>query len=211
MGSNFGYAGGENLVFTSNGGNNWVNKFSSGPLPVKGFTYYRDIMPQVYHECGPYHIWFIKGNKIYHSCDNENWRAEHTSPKGNYTGILNNAFHLCAVTDAGRISRTITAYDSSVNTGNSFILMNNFPNPFNVSTNIKLRLYKSTKLKINVYNTAGELVAVLIDKNIGVYTVWPYYYFLEVNWDGTNYPSGIYFYRVIADDYTETRKMVLVK
>ncbi len=204
---NSGFAAGENLLFTSNRGNNWNYTFSSGSGAIKAISYSGVWMPGM-----TIPVWYIRGNKIYCSVDNGmSWRVEHTSSKGNYDYLNNDMYMPIAVTNAGRISKTIRGYDSSLTNPNSFLLMQNFPNPFNAGTNIKLRLYKSTHLKINVYNAAGELVNTLLDDYFRYESAWPYFYFIEVNWDGTNQPSGVYFYQVIADDYQETGKMVLVK
>jgi len=204
---NSGFAAGDNLLYTSNGGINWNYTFSSGSGAIKSISNNGVWMP-----CMTIPIWYTRGNKIYYSGDDGgSWRVEHTSSKGNYNYLNNDMYMPIAVTDAGRISKAITGYDSSLTNPNSFLLMQNFPNPFNASTNIKLRLYKSTNLKISVYNTAGELVNTLLDDYFQYNYYWPYYYFIEVNWDGTNHPSGVYFYQVIAEDYMESGKMVLTK
>jgi hypothetical protein len=206
------YATGNNLLYSSNNGNNWINKNSAGTGPIKSMMYHMDFMPGIY-ACGPYYIWYTRGNKIYYSCDNINWRAEHTSSKGNYTSLSNNTFYLYAVTDAGRISKLIAGIDSASSPPpHSFFLMQNFPNPFNAYTIIKLKIYNSVNLKISIYNSAGELINSLYSDHKSDYSSsLNYFFFLEYNWDGTNYPSGVYFCQVAADDYKETIRMLLVK
>lgn len=87
---------------------------------------------------------------------------------------------------------------------NSFQLHQNYPNPFNPMTNIKFEIPKASFVKMLVYDITGREAAVLVNQELktGSYTV---------DWDATNYPSGVYFYKVIAGENSETRKMVLVK
>lgn len=92
-------------------------------------------------------------------------------------------------------------------TGNipsTYYLSQNYPNPFNPSTNIKYQITKNSFVKIVVYNVLGEEVSMLVNENQkpGTY---------EVNWNAENFPSGVYFYKLIADDFTSTKKMILLK
>jgi hypothetical protein len=85
-----------------------------------------------------------------------------------------------------------------------FQLFQNYPNPFNPVTSIKFDIPKSTFVKMKVYDILGKEVAELVntDMEAGRY---------EVNWDGTNLASGIYFYRIETKDFTRVMKMVLLK
>lgn len=85
-----------------------------------------------------------------------------------------------------------------------FQLFQNYPNPFNPVTSIKFDIPKSTFVKMKVYDILGKEVAELVntDMEAGRY---------EVNWDGTNLASGIYFYRIETKDFTKVMKMVLLK
>jgi photosystem II stability/assembly factor-like uncharacterized protein len=94
----------------------------------------------------------------------------------------------------------------------SFKLYQNYPNPFNPSTKIKFSLPIPSKggVKLEVYDVLGRLVASLIPPLWGGQEgLKPGTY--EVEWDATNYPSGIYFYRLTAGSYVQTNKMVLLK
>ena len=85
-----------------------------------------------------------------------------------------------------------------------YYLSQNFPNPFNPVTNIKFDIPKSMLVKISVYDILGKEISILANEemNAGSYSV---------DWDASNYPSGVYFYKITARDYSESKKMVLVK
>ncbi|MBL7128897.1 MAG: T9SS type A sorting domain-containing protein [Ignavibacteria bacterium] len=86
----------------------------------------------------------------------------------------------------------------------SFNLFQNYPNPFNPSTNIKFDIPKSSYVKIIVYNNLGKEVAKLVDKKLSAGSY-------EVNWNTMNYASGIYYYRIGAEEFTNVKKMLLIK
>ena len=83
-------------------------------------------------------------------------------------------------------------------------LMQNYPNPFNPETVIRYSIPKAEEVSLVVYNLIGEKVAQLIEeqKPAGNYTV---------EWNASDFASGIYFYRLQAGDFVQTRKMVLLK
>ena len=85
-----------------------------------------------------------------------------------------------------------------------FGLEQNFPNPFNPTTTIKYSIPNEADVSLEVFNTLGEEVAVLVNesKRAGNY---------EVKFDATALSSGIYFYRIKAVDFVQVRKMMLLK
>ena len=90
-----------------------------------------------------------------------------------------------------------------------FDLYQNFPNPFNSSTNIKYELFKSGRVKIVIINSKGEEVRSIINRyhHVGEYFI---------QWDGMdnqgiNMASGIYFYKIISDRRIKTQKMIYLK
>ena len=90
-----------------------------------------------------------------------------------------------------------------------FNLSQNFPNPFNPVTNIKFDIPKSGFVKITVYDLLGREVAALVNQQMQPGSS-------SVVWDASNYPSGVYFYKLSVetsqrDVFTESKKMVLVK
>jgi hypothetical protein len=84
-----------------------------------------------------------------------------------------------------------------------FKLFQNFPNPFNPKTTIKYDLPKDGFVTFKVYDVLGkELYSVTEHKSAGTY---------QITLDGTNYASGLYFYRIESGSFVETKKMVLIK
>jgi len=83
-------------------------------------------------------------------------------------------------------------------------LEQNYPNPFNPSTVIRYALTHRTAVKLVVFNTLGQLVATLFDGELGPG-------FHEARFDASGLPGGVYFYRITADDFTQTKKLTLLK
>jgi predicted amidohydrolase len=108
--------------------------------------------------------------------------------------------------DNGKISLTIDATQMSAN---KFTLDQNFPNPFNPVTSISYALKNDSDVKLDIYNLSGQLILTLVnehqEKGLKV-----------IEWNGGNkfgekVYAGIYFYQLQAGDFTQTRKMVLLK
>lgn len=85
-----------------------------------------------------------------------------------------------------------------------YALSQNYPNPFNPVTNIKFSIPRSSFVKLVVYDVMGREVSTVInqDMNSGNY---------NVDFDAAHLSSGVYFYKLVADGFTETKKMLLVK
>ncbi len=111
--------------------------------------------------------------------------------------------------DRIEVAALTTSDDVKGSLPGSYSLNQNYPNPFNPTTTIKFSLAKSGQAKLQIFNILGEVVAT------------PFNSFAdagqnEVVWDGKDnngksVSSGIYFYRLTADNYTETKKMTLLK
>ncbi|MBE0570087.1 MAG: T9SS type A sorting domain-containing protein, partial [Ignavibacteriaceae bacterium] len=86
----------------------------------------------------------------------------------------------------------------------AYFLEQNYPNPFNPKTIIEFQVLNTTPVSIKVYDLIGREAAVLVDeiKQPGVY---------QVSFDGKNLASGVYFYKMIAGDFTSVKKMNLLK
>ena len=85
-----------------------------------------------------------------------------------------------------------------------FALSQNYPNPFNPETRISFALPEAGFTRIIIYDQLGREVSRLVDSHLGAG-------YHEVTWNATNVSSGIYFYRLQAGDFVQTRKMVLLK
>jgi hypothetical protein len=85
-----------------------------------------------------------------------------------------------------------------------FSLSQNYPNPFNPSTIIRFKIKDSRFTTLKVFDILGREVATLVNEQLkpGTY---------EADWNASNYPSGVYYYKLLATDYTETKKMILIK
>lgn len=92
---------------------------------------------------------------------------------------------------------------------NKFELGQNYPNPFNPTTTIKFNVAKTSNVSIKIYDVMGKLVYTLVNQRMipGKYDVkWT-----SVNNEGQFVATGVYFYRIEAGDFTDVKKMVLVK
>ena len=91
----------------------------------------------------------------------------------------------------------------------SFYLDQNFPNPFNLETSVSFALSKASHIKLSIYNILGQKIKTLIDKNMNVGNH-------VFRWDsrdnsGNTVTSGIYFYRIEAKEFSQMKKMILMK
>ena len=87
---------------------------------------------------------------------------------------------------------------------NDFVLYQNYPNPFNANSKIKFKISKLSGVRLSVFDITGKEIAGIVDERLkpGTY---------EVTFDGSSLSSGVYFYRLSAENYSETRKMMLIK
>ena len=94
--------------------------------------------------------------------------------------------------------------DGSAELPTEFSLSQNYPNPFNPTTEINFALPKASNVRLDIYNIMGQKVATLVNRHLeaGFHTAV---------WDGTRVASGIYLYRLDADDFVDTKKMILLK
>lgn len=98
----------------------------------------------------------------------------------------------------------VSVKDKELKSLAEFTLSQNYPNPFNPSTKIKYSIPKTSFVALNVFDILGREVATIVneEKTIGNY---------EVEFDGKNLPSGVYFYKFKVGDFIEIRKMVLLR
>lgn len=84
------------------------------------------------------------------------------------------------------------------------MLANNYPNPFNPSTKIQFSLPKAAYVTLKIYNSLGQEVTKLVSENMnaGTYTT---------EWNASGFASGVYFCRLDAGSFVETKKLVLLR
>ena len=85
-----------------------------------------------------------------------------------------------------------------------YVLYNVYPNPFNPVTNMIYGLTEYTNVQIVIFDLSGKQIASLINEFQS-----PGYH--SINWNADNHPSGMYFVKMIAGDYVDTQKLLLVK
>jgi photosystem II stability/assembly factor-like uncharacterized protein len=205
--SNTGFYNGfftSSLARTVNGGYSW-NAGSNGAGNYK--NYYNFSFSNT--NTG----WFIGDQIIKTTNAGLNWNVMSTSFGSNFKGIhFIDTLNGWMVSGGGLIIKTTTGGLSGINYISSeipihFSLSQNYPNPFNPSTKIKFQIPKSStaaQTLLYVYDVIGKEIATLANQQLqpGTY---------EVDWDASAYPSGIYFYTLRNSNFTETKKLILIK
>ena len=129
---------------------------------------------------------------IYANGNSVNFNSATSGDQWNYAP---NKF-IRVVTSVGIINNNSTPTEFSLN--------QNFPNPFNPKTNIIFNVARTGIVKIVVMDMLGKEIATLVNKilNAGSYTI---------DFNGAEFSSGIYFYKMVTKDFTDVKKMILVK
>jgi hypothetical protein len=99
---------------------------------------------------------------------------------------------------------TITGIEPLLDEVNTYNISNNYPNPFNPSTTIEFNLPKATNVRIEIFNIAGQKIQTLLNKKMSAGSH-------QVEFNAQNLSSGVYFYRIEADEFQDVKKMVLLK
>lgn len=129
-----------------------------------------------------------------------------TGPENPYTKVF--AYIDNQITDV--TNEEEIAVDNISNVGEvsslpkEFALQQNYPNPFNPATSINYELPVTGLVILNIFDVTGKEVATLVNEqqNAGMYSV---------QFDGSNFASGVYFYRIQAGEFTQVKKMFLIK
>ncbi|MEO8513270.1 MAG: T9SS type A sorting domain-containing protein [Ignavibacteria bacterium] len=204
---------GQKLFKTTNRGVNWIN--ISGDIPNIPLS---DV---VTHPSNPNNLYLGSQVGGYRSTNGgTNWhRWNNGIPEATiitemtYIDSLssNGKFYILAATyGRGMIVRDISGDDPigiqpiSGNIPTKFSLDQNYPNPFNPNTNIKFDIPKAGNVKLVVYDINGREVNRLINQNL------PAGYY-NADFNASNLASGVYFYSLEANDFTDVKKMILVK
>jgi photosystem II stability/assembly factor-like uncharacterized protein len=195
-----------NVYKTTNGGANWF--FQNNPISQGGMNQINDVK-FINENLG----WAVHGTPsggaiMYTTNGGVNWAIEEQSV--NWFDCLETYSDRKAWcgSSGGKVWYTTpdipVAITHNHETAVEFALEQNYPNPFNPATNIKFQIPKTGFVKLIVYDIIGSEIAKLVNEQLssGIY---------EVEWDAIKYPSGVYYYKIDAGEFTETKKMILVK
>ncbi len=195
------YAGTENGIYKStNFGVNWV-QFGLSGKSINDFVFN-----------GQYIYAATDNNGIYVSTKQGlTWNLINEGfPAGNFTAnslTFTNNYLITGLSDKSvwrRFRSEVDVKRISKIVPSCFILSQNYPNPFNPTTTIKFDIPKSDNVKILIFDVLGKEVALLLNEKLshGSYSV---------DWNALDYPSGVYFYRMQTENFTETKQMILLK
>ncbi len=162
----------------------------------------------------PSDMFILKTDSIGNTCANTTTPVPHIDSGGTLLKIPVNIHNITTtvmssvpnISSWGEISN-LCLTGLSPNSGiipKYFSLHQNYPNPFNPVTKINFDLPKQSNAKIIIYDLLGREVTTLVNEQLkpGSYSV---------DWDASGYASGVYFYSLITEGFTETKKMVLIK
>jgi hypothetical protein len=131
-----------------------------------------------------------------------------TSPSIDTSGYYNISFiaaDLSSIPVSGPIiCKLVTGIDDQKFIPMIYSISQNYPNPFNPVTKINYALSSAVIVDLKIYNVLGQLVTTLVNEELSA----GYY---EVDFNGAELPSGVYFYRLQAGSFIDTKKMVLLK
>jgi len=141
-------------------------------------------------------IGFVEGN------GNSNSTKEYSFTDNKLIGGTKFQYRLKQIDNDGRYE--YSAFVEVENIPTEYALYQNYPNPFNPTTKIRYQLPKESKVVIKIYNILGSEVLELLNKNKepGIY---------EVEFNASNLSSGTYIYKISADNFVQTKKMILLK
>jgi photosystem II stability/assembly factor-like uncharacterized protein len=204
FGANYGYVvgAGGTLLRSSNSGTDW------NPLSTGVTTALYDIL--LFNSSSG---WITGENGVVLKTSNGGsvWFQQTTSTTNTLYAIsMANSLTGYVVGNGGMILKTtngggpigVRSYSNEIPV--NYELLQNYPNPFNPATIIKYLLPKSSFVTLTVYDNIGNEITKLVNtsQRAGYY---------EVDFNGENLSSGIYYYKITTDDFTASRKMVLLK
>jgi hypothetical protein len=202
---------------STNGGANWfqidsaLNALTEEP-DVQGFWIDPDNTDRIYLGLGAQHQFgtneYASGGLYFTDNHGESWIkifnsevnkiiADNSNPRKIY---FNSKFGLIRFTDT--LVTSINELNPTIQ--NEYGLLHNYPNPFNPSTIINYSVKDAGLVKIKVYDILGSEVATLVNENKSAGN-------FAIEFNASNLPSGIYFYKISTDKFTEVKKMILLR
>ena len=186
---------------TTNGGTTWVATLSNYSAGIHSIKYHSSMEVSVVGNNG----------SIFRSYDGGNtWTVQTCQSTALLKGLaFFNPNIGYATGENGTVVKTMSGGLVSLSPSSSFLpekfsLKQNFPNPFNPATKINFDIKNSTFATLKVYDMTGKEVKSLVNENIAAGSY-------EVNFNASELNSGVYFYTLKTNEFTETKKMMLVK
>ncbi|HEY5533363.1 MAG TPA: T9SS type A sorting domain-containing protein [Ignavibacteria bacterium] len=194
------FAGSNNGVYISTDNGFIWNQCGLNGYSIKSFSQFADTL-----------VASTSGGVFATSNNGLNWINLGPSQETNPVLVYNGYIYAGGINSVWkRIASTVTEISPiSSNISEKFSLSQNYPNPFNPVTKIKFDIpsegkSQKAKVKLVIYDILGKQITTLVNEQLqpGTY---------EVTFDGSNLPSGVYFYKLSAGDFTETKKMLMLK
>jgi len=202
LNSSTGIAVGNNgtILKTTNGGANWIQKTNVTIEDIVSVSFANSVCYATL-----YSGYVLKSTNL-----GENWTSHFTQSNSVLLSVFFNDANtgwICGT--GGAILKTTDGGGVFVKTVSSeipetFRLYQNYPNPFNPTTNIKYRILNSGFVTLKIFDILGKEIQTLVNEKQapGMY---------EVLFDGSNLPSGVYFYRLKTDNFIEAKKLIILK
>jgi photosystem II stability/assembly factor-like uncharacterized protein len=206
---NIGWAAGyrETVLKTTNGGVNWILQ-RDVPGGIGFFSAYF-INANTGWVVGD--LSTLGSNALSTTNGGVNWNFSNVSGNGRITKIqFVNSATGWMVGQHNRVYKTtnmggITSVSKNNNSlPDRFALYQNYPNPFNPETNIKFQTSESGDVRLSIFDILGTKISTPVNERLSPGTY-------GVTWDASDYPSGVYYYRLETSSYSETKKMILLK
>lgn len=205
-------SGNNNFIKTTNGGSNWITMQTNGAGPLFQFIDANTGWTAGY---GPIYKTTNGGLNWYSQVDIGLAGTSVMQFINSQTGWIVGAEGLIIKTTNGGEPMGIHSISKENDIPKNYFLFQNYPNPFNPTTKIEFNIpplkgVRGMSVTLKIYDVLGKEVANLIPPLWGGQEgLKPGTY--EVEWDGTNYPSGVYFYKLKTWSINQTRRMILLK
>jgi hypothetical protein len=181
--------------FTSNISNNTnvkLNWITANEMNNSGFEVQRKDDNSEYQKIG-----FVKGNNNTNSTSHYTFE-DNSLTTGKYS------YRLKQIDNNGNFEYFTLSNEVEIGAANKFSLSQNYPNPFNPTTKINFAIAVAGQVTLKVYDMTGREIKTLVNevKAPGFYTI---------DFNGANLSSGVYIYKITANNFTDTKKMSLIK